>query len=541
MSDLMTDSHAPPVYFLLVDDREENLVALEAVLRRDGLELIKARSGAEALVAMLRYDVALALIDVQMPTMNGFELAELMRGTERTRRIPIIFLTAATVDQQRRFRGYEAGAVDFLHKPIESDILKSKAEVFFDLYRQRQDVARHRDELQAINEENSRLLEQTRRYAEALKLADQRKNEFLATLAHELRNPLAPILSAVQVVRLGELPQDELIELHDIIERQVHHMVRLIDDLLDVSRITRGKIELRYDEVDVADIVRNAVETSRPLIQTAGHNLSVHLPETPLKLRGDSVRLAQVVANLLNNAAKYTPDGGQIDVHVECRDGMVTLRVRDNGIGIPLEMRNDVFDMFTQVNQHVQHSRGGLGIGLTLVKRMVEMHQGQIEVHSEGEGLGSEFTVSLPLAMAEKTAAAAASTESPTAEAAASRRVLVIDDNADAANGLAMLLRTEGHEVRVCLDGASGLEYAEQWKPHVVFLDLGMPEMDGYETARHITSLPDGKEVTLVAVTGWGQEEDRRRTQDAGFDYHLVKPVDITALHTIFSQIAATP
>lgn len=534
----MTDSYAPPVYFLLVDDREENLVALEAVLRRDGLELIKARSGAEALEALLRYDVALALIDVQMPTMNGFELAELMRGTERTRRIPIIFLTAASVDQQRRFRGYEAGAVDFLHKPIEADVLKSKAEVFFDLYRQRQDVARHRDELQAINEENSRLLEQTRRYAEALQLADQRKNEFLATLAHELRNPLAPILSAVQVVRLGELPQDELIELHDIIERQVHHMVRLIDDLLDVSRITRGKVELRYDEVDMADIVRNAVETSRPLIQTAGHNLSIHLPETPLKLRGDSVRLAQVVANLLNNAAKYTPEGGQIDVHVERQDDTVVVRVRDNGIGIPQEMRDDVFDMFTQVNQHVQHSRGGLGIGLTLVKRMVEMHQGQIEVHSEGEGLGSEFTVSLPLTMAEKTTVAA-TTQNPNTEATASHRVLVIDDNADAANGLAMLLRTEGHDVCVCLDGASGLEYAEQWKPHVVFLDLGMPEMDGYETARQITNLPEGKEVTLVAVTGWGQEEDRRRTQDAGFDYHLVKPADITALKNIFAQIVA--
>lgn len=396
----MAEHSAPPVHYLMVDDREENLIALEAVLRRDELVLVRANSGAEALEAMLEYDFALALIDVQMPEMNGFELAELMRGTERTKRIPIIFLTAAGDDKQRRFRGYETGAVDFLHKPIEPDILKSKAEVFFELYRQREEVSRQRDELKSLLEENSRLLEQTREYADALKKADRRKDEFLATLAHELRNPLAPILNAVHLVRWGNLDPSEYVEVHEIVERQVQHMVRLIDDLLDLSRITRDKIELRREIVSLQDVARNAVETSTPIIEANKHHLTTDLPPQPIRVEGDAVRLAQVISNLLNNAAKYTPEGGQIDLLVSSTGNMATVSVRDNGVGIPAEMLADVFGMFTQVSQHLPRAQGGLGIGLTLVKRLVEMHHGRIEARSEGEGQGTEFIVFLPMTTA---------------------------------------------------------------------------------------------------------------------------------------------
>lgn len=397
----MTDSSPSPVYCLLVDDRDENLVALEAVLRQDGIELVQARSGSEALEALLQYDFALALIDVQMPVMDGFELAELMRGTERTKRVPIIFLTAATEEQhQRRFRGYEAGAVDFLHKPIETDILKSKAEVFFELYRQRQEVARQRDELKSLLDENSRLLDQSRQQSEELQNLDQRKNEFLATLAHELRNPLAPILSAVEVVRNGTLTKEEEVEVHDIVKRQVQHMVRLIDDLLDISRISRDKIQLRRESIPIAEVIRNAVETSAPLIQEANHELIVSVPPCPLNIDGDAVRISQIIANLLNNAAKYTPDGGQIELAAAAEADWAVIRVKDNGIGIPPELLTEIFGMFNQVDQHLELSKGGLGIGLTLVKRLVEMHDGEIDVHSDGEGKGSEFVVRLPIALA---------------------------------------------------------------------------------------------------------------------------------------------
>jgi len=386
------------VYFLLVDDREQNLVALESLLRRDGLSLLKARSGREALEFLLKYEVALALIDVQMPGMDGFELAELMRGAERTRHVPIIFLTASsTNDYQRRFRGYEAGAVDFLHKPIEPDILKSKTGVFLDLFRQRQEVARQRDELAVMIVENKRLLEESRQYAYALQEADRRKDEFLATLAHELRNPLAPILSAVQLLGLSDDVDKETSEVLEIIERQVNHMVRLVDDLLEVSRITSGKIQLQLNPIDLNDVIRNAIETSLPLLEGGNHSFSVNLDETPIKIEGDMVRLTQVLSNLLNNAAKYTPEGGLISLTTEQGENWVQVRIKDSGLGIPQEMLNKVFEMFTQVNRHMKRSQGGLGIGLTLVKRLVELHGGRISATSEGEGLGSEFTMKLPL------------------------------------------------------------------------------------------------------------------------------------------------
>lgn len=524
----------PPVYFLLVDDREQNLVALRTLLRREGLELLSAHSGREALELLLQYEVALALIDVQMPEMDGFELAELMRGSERTRRVPIIFLTAGSNDQQRRFRGYEAGAVDFLNKPIEPDILRSKAGVFFDLYCERQEVARQRDELAVMVDENQRLLEATRQYARALQETDRRKDEFLATLAHELRNPLAPILSSVQLLRYGGISPTDAAGIYEIVERQVNHVVRLVDDLLEVSRITSGKIRLQQEPMDLADAVRNALETSRPMLGQGKHDLQITLPEEPLIVNGDMVRLTQVVSNLLNNAAKYTPEGGHIGLSLE-RDGRwASIRVRDTGLGIPAEMLADVFTMFTQINRHLKRSQGGLGIGLTLVKRLVELHGGNVAVTSDGEGQGAEFLVRLPLAV--ETLQVVAPEQSNDRQLSA-QKILLIDDNIDGLDMLRMLLSAYGHDVVTASSGPRGIEQVPDFGPSVIFLDIGMPGMDGYETAKRLRALPEGKQFKLVALTGWGQDEDRRRTREAGFDFHLVKPVDAGAIETLLSSI----
>ncbi len=456
----MSEQSSPIVNFLLVDDRESNLVALETLLRREGLICLKASSGADALEHLLKHDVALALIDVQMPDMDGFELAELMRGSERTRRIPIVFLTADSGNQQRRFRGYETGAVDFLQKPIEPDILRSKASVFFDLYCQRQEVARQRDELAKINQQNASLLEETRQFAAALQEADRRKDEFIATLAHELRNPLAPILSGIQVLGIPSTTaneQQEAAEICEIVERQVHHMVRLVDDLLEVSRITIGKITLQESQIDLSDVVKNAVETSSPMIQAANHKLQLIMPDKSVMVNGDMVRLTQVVANLLNNASKYTPEGGQISIKLSTNDNHATLAIKDSGVGIPPEMLDKVFEMFTQINRHLKRAQGGLGIGLTLVKRLVELHGGDVYVTSNGENQGAEFTVSLPLVQQE-----GADVGMPQMFGVATfegQRVLVIDDNVDALHSLQRLLTVVGHQVAVANSGTSGVRW----------------------------------------------------------------------------------
>lgn len=531
-------SSTDTVYFLLVDDIEENLIALEALLRRPGLVLLKARSGPLALEFLLKHEIALALVDVQMPGMDGFELAEVMRGTERTRRVPIIFLTAGTADRQRRFRGYEAGAVDFLHKPIETDVLKNKADVFFELYRQQQEVARQRDELRAAISENSRLLEESQQYARALQESDRRKDEFLATLAHELRNPLAPIRSAIQVLRTMGAPDPRFQEIQSVVERQVNHLVRLVDDLMDVRRISEGKLDLHLEQVDLGEILQFAVETSHPIIQAARHQFQVDLPSEPLMMKADPVRLTQVVANLLNNAAKYTPEGGEIHLTATADGPAVVIRVRDNGMGIPAEMQHRVFELFTQVNRHLKRSQGGLGIGLNLVRRLVEMHGGTIAAHSAGDGQGAEFTVRLPLD-AEASPLSLDPDPEPAVAQSVSRRILVVDDNTDAAMSLSMLLSLYGHTVRTAHDGIAGIEIAQAFQPELILLDLGMPRMDGFETARRLRQMPELNATRLVALTGWGQEKDRQRTKEAGFAIHLVKPIDPAKVRELLEGIGS--
>ena len=370
-----------PVKFLLVDDLSENLLSLEALLRRDDLTLLMARSGDEALELLLHHDVALALIDVQMPGLNGFELAELMRGNERTRRIPIIFVTAGSHSAERRFQGYEAGAVDFIQKPIEADILRSKAEVFVEIYRQRQMIAEQRDILQE--------------QAQALQLADTRKNEFLAILVHELRNPLAALHGGMKM--LFRRPDPEKAEqISGLMQEQMSHIIRLVDDLLDISRITQGKINLSRSLFDLRAAVSIALEMTRSTIEEKHHTVEFTAPEMPCEVWADRVRITQCVSNLLNNAAKYTPNGGRIQITVEVLESAYRVSVADNGLGLSAEAAKAIFQMFEQVEEHRHHAHGGLGIGLALVKQLMEMHGGNVAVRSDGAGKGSVFALEIP-------------------------------------------------------------------------------------------------------------------------------------------------
>lgn len=375
-------SETVPINFLLVDDLAENLLALEALLQREGLVCLKARSGEEALELLLIHDVALALLDVQMPGMDGFQLAEFMRGSERARHIPIIFVTAGTTDAQRRFRGYETGAVDFIQKPIEADILRSKANVFFDLHQQHRQILAQRDELAAN--------------ADALRTVDRNKNEFLAVLGHELRNPVMALGAGLHLLNRHDDPVKAL-EIRRQMERQVVHLSRIVDDLLDISRIDQGKIELRKERVDLQTVLAFAVEASQPQIEANRHTLTTDILAEQTWLDADPTRVAQVVSNLLNNAAKYTPEGGQIGLVARVADGFAEIEVSDNGIGIPEEMRSKIFDLFAQVKSPVTRAQEGLGIGLALVKQLVELHGGTISLKSSGLNVGSSFQVRLPV------------------------------------------------------------------------------------------------------------------------------------------------
>jgi CheY-like chemotaxis protein len=376
-----------------------------------------------------------------------------------------------------------------------------------------------------------------KRYEQSLRLADQRKDEFLATLAHELRNPLAPIRNSLEILNMPYVDAETAARIREMMERQVQHLVRLVDDLLDVSRVTRGKIELRRQDVDLGSIVAHTVETVQLLMEAQGHELTVTLPSEPLFLDADPVRLAQVVGNLLTNAAKYTEANGRIAL-IAIREGNeAVLRLQDNGIGIAADMLPRIFELFVQGNHAATRSQGGLGIGLTLVKNLVEMHQGSIEAHSDGLGTGSEFVVRLPLSVQQREEPAGTTEKPRQVPPVSGHRLLVIDDNQDAANSLAMLLRMQGYEVRVALSGAEALAITRSYTPQVVFLDIGMPGMDGYEVARKLRLQPGLHSVVLAAVTGWGQEEDRRRTTKAGFDYHLVKPPEPKAVQHVLAAL----
>ena len=546
------------VNILIVDDEPKNLTVLETVLDDPNYRLIRAGSGKEALLALIADEFAVLVLDVRMPDMTGFELAQLVKQRKKTSRVPIIFLTAYYNEDQHILEGYVSGAVDYLHKPVNAAVLRSKVAIFAELHRKRRalelanlalqnEVAERRlaeTRLSELNETlDRRVTERTRalRASEAqLRDTDRRKDEFLATLAHELRNPLAPVRNAAQVLRLTGSHTPELRSASEIIDRQVRAMSRLIDDLMDVSRIKQGRIELRTARVELAHVLRDAIETSRPLIDGCAHKLVVILPPHDLFVDADSTRLAQVFMNLLTNAAKYMDAGGQIELTAVRERDEVLVTVKDSGIGIAADRLDSVFEMFSQVDTALSRSHGGLGIGLALSQRLVEMQGGSIKAVSKGMGRGSEFVVRLPLSSREQRESAHDAITVLPAEPALPRqdlRILVADDNEDAAAALTMLLEVLGHTVREVHDGEAAVREARAFDPHLVLLDIGMPRLNGYEACREIRREPSGADRTLVAITGWGQPNDLLASKEAGFDHHLVKPVDSHVLVDLIAKL----
>ena len=491
---------------LVVDDNADMRDYLRQLLR--DWDVTVEANGLAALATAQANPPQLIVTDVMMPALDGFGLLQELRTDPRTRAVPVLMLSARA-GEDARVSGLDAGADDYLTKPFTAQEL----------------VARVRSLLK---------LSKARRDAEA---ANQTKDQFLAILGHELRNPLAPILTALQLMNLrGE--QSSLKE-RAVIDRQVRHLVRLIDDLLDVSRIARGKIELRQQTIDIADLIAGAVESASPLLEERHHRLTLDVARG-LRLRVDATRLTQVIVNVLSNAAKYTEASGDIALSARRDGGHIEIRVKDSGVGISADMLPRVFDLFAQERQTIDRSHGGLGLGLTIAKRLVEMHGGTIAARSDGVGTGSEFVIRLPLAAASAAARAGERPKAKGMRAAPRRRILVVDDNADAARLLADALELVGHETRVAFDGPAALTASADFHPDAALLDLGLPLMDGYELAGHVIARNTGRRrPILVAVTGYGQASDQAKARAAGFDAHVVKPVDIPRLISLVESLLA--
>ena len=646
--------NAIPAHVLLVDDQPANLLALEAALDSLGVNLVRAVSGAQALAALEKQDFAAVLLDVRMPGMDGFEVAREIRARHRSRFTPILFVTAGDDPDEAMLSAYALGAVDFLAKPLRSEVLKAKVGVFVELYRSKEELRqrerrdfeqrleakeeRYRALFESIDEgfcvvkllrgpdgevydfryeeaneafsvhtslENpvgrtmrelvpgyegtrfrvydrvartgeatrfvqedrmmkrwfdiyasrlggegsdlvavlfsditQRLLaeQDLRRLNEELAQANRRKTEFLATLAHELRNPLAPLSNGLHLMRMASTKPELLEKTRQMMERQIQHMVHLVDDLLDVARISTGKVELRRQRIDLKDVVATAVETSASLVDAAGHKLSVEMPGEPLPMDADPTRIAQVVSNLLNNAAKYTPQGGRIALKVRAEGRDAVLSVTDSGVGIAPDALEKVFEMFAQVPS-AGKPQGGLGIGLSLVQSLVALHGGSVSASSRGTGQGSTFTVRLPL-LSQESEVTSRMSQPTNPDKPDQLQVLVVDDNTDAAESLGVLLDIEGHAAHIAHTGAEALQVAQTQPLDVVFLDIGLPDMTGYDVAKRLRLLPGMQKTLLVALTGWGTQDDRQRTREAGFDRHLTKPAELPAVEELLRAAA---
>jgi signal transduction histidine kinase len=519
------DSAGPAV--LVVDDSSSNLLAIEAALSDLGAEIVQAQSGDEALRLLLERDFAVVLLDVQMPTLSGLETARLIRQRKRSRHTPIIFITAHNRDDRDVLAAYELGAVDFLFKPVAAQVLRAKAAVFIELHRRATELERQArviertEHAHKLEDERRRWKDETvRRRLDELAETNRHKDQFLAMLSHELRNPLAAIVSGLHLLRVKE-PEGPAIRARAAIERQVQHLRRLVDDLLDVSRINSGKIELRRTSLPIQDAVQQAAATCAPRIEGRRHTVSLELPEAPIMVDGDPVRLTQVFTNLLDNAAQYTDEGGAIAVRCRQEGDTVEVTVADNGRGIDPELAGRIFDMFAQARPGQ-----GLGLGLTIVKRLTEMHGGTVDVRSQ-PGKGSELMVRLPVLEDQP---AAPAPEGAGREGARSLVVALIDDNEDVRLTTKDLLEDLGHRVETAEDGEQGLALILRLLPDVALVDIGLPVLDGHGVAQRVRAAPGGQRVRLLAMSGYGAESDRSRSREAGFDQHLVKPCDLDTL-----------
>jgi signal transduction histidine kinase len=538
---LLSGGSDDAVPILLVDDQPANLDALEASLATTGCKFVLARSADAALLALLDQDFAAIVLDVMMPGMSGFELATMIKRRERTRQVPILFLTARMLDQQDEIRGYSAGAVDYLTKPLDPQILRAKIAVFVDLYRKRRALSRMNVELQRqIGERQKMSDELERANAElearvgertaALAEVGRRKDEFLATLAHELRTPLSALRTASEALRLKAPDNADMLTLQGVFQRQVQQLTRLTNDLLDVSRITRDKLTLQRRRVAIGEIIDSAVETVRPRAEKQNQTVTVVAPSERVQVDGDPARLCQVLANLLDNAARNSPQGARIDVIAELSGPHVLIKVADKGAGIERELMPRIFELFVQ-GRKSQPDEGGLGIGLPLARRLTEMHGGTLTAYSAGPGRGSEFVVQLPMLVGEQPGQRGAARAEVPAKLAR-QRVLIIEDDQDTATMMDILLKEWGQETRVAHDGPSALEVAKQFRPQVVLLDVGLPRLHGYEVARRLRQQEWARDAHVVAITGWGLEADRQG-EAAGIDHRLLKPVDPQTLHSL--------
>lgn len=556
------------VKILLVDDKPERLLSYEVALESLGHTMVRAQSGTEALGKLMEMEFAAILLDVSMPEMDGFETAELIRNHPRFEETPIIFVTGLHVTDLDQRKGYAMGAVDYVQIPVIPEILRGKVQALVQLYLQRAELSRLNQKLALANAElakaheelkaqNMRELQQlnqtlelanadliaandrlTREIAEreraeqALSQSMRRKDEYIAILAHELRNPLSAIHNAVMVMQMPSASEQQQTWAHELLQRQVKHLTCLMDDLLDVSRISNGRIQLHTEVVDLSQVVRHAADSLYPLLKKHRHELRLELPDESLYVEGDTVRLTQVLGNLLTNAAKYMDDGGLVELILE-KDGDNTarIRVRDRGVGIPEDLLAKVFDLFVQAPSALNRAQGGLGIGLALVRALVDLHGGTAHVTSDGPGQGAEFSVCLPLVdqlpQAEVPSLPAATTSEHLL------RVLIIDDNADSATGLALCLESQGYDLQVCNAGKEGIVAARGYRPDVVLLDIGLPDIDGYEVARRLRQDPQLVDVCIIAMTGYSGEADRKRAEQAGFNHYLVKPVELVKLLTL--------
>jgi signal transduction histidine kinase len=529
---------ARPIDILLVDDEARNLDALEAILEGPQYRLLRAQDADRALRLLLENDVAAIVLDIKMPQVDGFELAQMIKNTRRFRETPIVFLTAHLIDDQNVIAGYDAGAVDYLTKPVNSQVLKHKIAVFAELFRKTRELAELNEKLEERVKERTLELE---RSEAALRAAAQQKDEFLAILAHELRNPLGPLRSGLDLLlrrKEGEAGNPIVARALGSMNRQLHHMVRLIDDLLDISRVSRGLLDLKKAPLDLGEIVAATVESLRPVFERRHQQLTLENAEA-IEALADSTRVAQIVTNLLTNASKFTPENGRITISL-ARDGdRALIRVADSGAGIPSDQIDRIFGMFARVKRADGDGPMGLGIGLALARRLAEMHGGALTVASPGENAGSTFTLSLPASPSLRVTVAPPQRPAAPVAAANGLRIVIIEDNEDVAESLKDLLEDTGHRVWAALSGSDGINLVQEVRPNVVLCDLGLPHMGGVEICRRIRALPIAVPPLMVAITGWGREEDHRRTREAGFDHHLVKPVAVDSLDRVLRTVTA--